>query len=95
MNRHKWIIAPLIITQSAVAIPVTEIPFPAVTICNMNQAQSSAVKDLPHRDEEYAVLQSICRNHVNKHVINNVTGKWSLYKKVLLKVMILNQNQFN
>lgn len=60
----------------------------AITICNTNQAQKSEVKDLPHGDEEYAVLQSICRNTVNTHVKNSVTGKWQDYRKVLLKVRI-------
>lgn len=52
----------------------------------MNQAQKSAVQDLPHSDEEYAVLQSICHNTVNEHVKNSVAGTWLNYKKVLVKV---------
>ena len=83
---HKWTLAPLIITQSAVSIPVTELPFPAVTICNMNLAHKSAVANLLHGDEEYAVLQNICRNTVNERVINSEAGKWTTYRKVLLEV---------
>lgn len=79
--------APLIITQSAVSIPVTELPFPAVTICNMNLAQKSAVANLSHADdEEYAVLQSICRNNANGRATDSVIGKWPTYRKVLLQV---------
>lgn len=65
--------------------------FKAVTICNMNLAQRSSIRNLLHNDEEYAVLQSICRNPPNEHVNNSVAGKWTDYKRVLLKVS-LNQN---
>lgn len=57
----------------------------AVTICNMNQAMKSVV-DLLNVDEEYAIVQSICRYSVNTHVKNSVAGKWEAYKEVLLKV---------
>lgn len=83
---YKWTLAPLIITQSAVSIPVTDLPFPAVTICNMNQAQKTDVQDLPHRQEEYAVLHSICRDKPHEHGTNSVAARWHVYRKVLLKV---------
>lgn len=58
----------------------------AVTICNMNQAKKSAVQNFSEDGEEYAVLQSICRNSVDDQVKNTAVGKWPAYKKVLLKV---------
>lgn len=59
----------------------------AVSICNMNQAKKSAVR-LLNEHEEYAILQSICRNSVNEHVKNSVAGTWEAYREVLLKVYV-------
>lgn len=57
----------------------------------MNQAQKSAVNRL-NGSEEYAILQSICRNSVNEHVVNSVAGKWEAYRDVLLKVKFANES---
>lgn len=54
----------------------------------MNLAQKSAVNDLPHTDEECSALQTICRHTNHVHENDTATGKWSDYKKVLLKVRI-------
>lgn len=103
---NKWNASPIIITQSAVATSVKDLPFPgnsyysmwwyfsnrsallleAVTICNMNQVQKSAVHDIPHGSEEYSVVRSICRNSVDEDIKNAAAGKWSVYRKVLLNV---------
>lgn len=57
---EKWNASPIIITNNAVATPITDIPFPAVTICNMNQAQKSMVKDIQAGTMEDALLSSLC-----------------------------------
>lgn len=52
----------------------------------MNQAQRSAVSDIPHTSEEFSVVQSICRNPVDGNVTDSAAGKWSTYREVLLNV---------
>ncbi|KAM7349888.1 pickpocket protein 28-like isoform 2-T3 [Cochliomyia hominivorax] len=43
---------------------ITSEPFPALTICNMNQAQYSKVKDFEVNSREYIFLQKLCfREH--------------------------------
>lgn len=84
----KWKTSPLIVTMGAHGTSVKDIPFPAVTICNMNQAQKSAVSLIPKDSEEYAVLQSICQYSVDAKVKNSVAGTWENFRKVLLKVIL-------
>lgn len=60
----------------------------AVTVCNMNLAKKSVAQDISNESDEYAVLQSICRNSTNLNgpIRNAEAGKWPIYRKVLLNV---------
>lgn len=62
----------------------------AVTICNMNQVQKSAVSRLSQASEEYSVVQSICRYATDTNAMNSVDGNWSMFRKVLLDVRSFN-----
>lgn len=62
-----------------------------MTICNVNQAQRSAVLSIPRKSEEYSVLQSICRYTVDENVTNSIAGTWNSFRKVLLDVSNLVQ----
>lgn len=42
----KWIDNPVIISLSPVATQLTAIPFPAITICNMNNVQRSIAEEI-------------------------------------------------
>lgn len=66
----------------------------AVTICNVNQAQRSAVSRIPRESQEYSVLQSICRYTVDENVTNSVAGTWNMFRKVLLDVRNLSIPNF-
>lgn len=41
----KWRSEPMIVSVNAENMPISQLPFPAVTICNVNQAKKS-VADL-------------------------------------------------
>lgn len=43
---QKWSLSPIIIGLNPVATQIQDIPFPAVTICNMNQANRSIVQNI-------------------------------------------------
>lgn len=58
----------------------------AVTICNMNQAQKSAVNSIPYLSEDFSVVQSICGNSLDEDVNSAIAGKWSDFRRVLSKV---------
>ena len=42
---QKWQSTPVIISMSSRSTAINEMPFPAVTFCNMNQARASKVKN--------------------------------------------------
>lgn len=92
---QKWSASPIIIGLNAVATSISDIPFPAVTICNMNQARKSYVRDIEENTINGALLQSLCQleeEGENTDMPANFTGKWSLFRKFLLEV---NRNTAN
>lgn len=46
---YKWINSPVILSLSPEATPINTIPFPAITICNMNNAKRSVALDILNR----------------------------------------------
>lgn len=75
----------MIISLSSQSTDITHLPFPAVTVCNMNQAVKSVVKEIPIRSEEYSMVQSICTKAVDENVTKS-SGKWAAFQKVLIQV---------
>jgi amiloride-sensitive sodium channel len=43
---HKWDGNPVIVSVGATATQLTSIPFPALTICNMNRARKSKAQKI-------------------------------------------------
>lgn len=82
----KWSASPIIITLSARSTPLDEIPFPAVTICNMNQAQRSSVHHIPTDSVKYSFLQNLCLHSVNVTDDKNLFGKWPQFRQFILDV---------
>lgn len=82
----KWSASPVIITLNSLSKSITDLPFPAVTICNMNQARSSSVQLLNRSSDEYSIVQSICTQAVDNEINSTKSGKWPAFKKILLKV---------
>lgn len=82
----KWSASPVIITLNSKSREIGDLPFPAVTVCNMNQAQSSSVKKLNKNSDDYSILQSICTQAVDNEINNTKSGKWPAFRKILLKV---------
>uniref|UniRef100_A0A1I8NPJ0 Pickpocket protein 28-like n=1 Tax=Stomoxys calcitrans TaxID=35570 RepID=A0A1I8NPJ0_STOCA len=62
---NKWKSTPVIISVNSETTSITDIPFPSVTFCNMNQAIRSRVKDFSENSPEYALLQKICFRKFN------------------------------
>lgn len=102
---EKWNASPIIITNNAVATSITDIPFPAVTICNMNQARKSMVKDIQAGTMEDALLSSLCldsnirlsngNNDNDTSVVSvssNYSGKWPQFRAFLLNVCLKIKN---
>lgn len=90
---QKWSASPVIIALSAVSTSISDIPFPAVTICNMNQAKESKVKHIMPNTMEDALLQSLCLKNVNfsetKKESPRFKPNWPTFRTFLLNVSFL------
>lgn len=88
----KWSASPIIITLNALATSIEDIPFPAVTICNMNQARKSVVKNFDNNSIQKSLLDDICPIDQDKefspadiHSINMTgAGQWSFFREFLV-----------
>uniref|UniRef100_A0A182VZA7 Pickpocket n=1 Tax=Anopheles minimus TaxID=112268 RepID=A0A182VZA7_9DIPT len=79
----KWQSSPIIIGLNPIATHIKNIPFPAVTICNMNQVRKEAAERIEEHTLEQTVLQSICSIDGDFNV-TQYEGKWTAVKKLLL-----------
>ena len=63
---------------------IKDIPYPAVTICNMNQVGKSFANSLKSKQDK-VILESICTQGDSlSNEDDNVEGKWSYVRKFLL-----------
>nr|XP_036227726.1 pickpocket protein 28-like [Bactrocera oleae] len=61
----RWETTPVIIALEAHTTEIRTTPFPAITICNMNQALRSQIKNFSHDSLGYAMTQKICFQDVD------------------------------
>lgn len=90
---EKWSATPVIITVDSVTTSIRNVPFPAVTICNMNQARKTIVKQLNVLDDplRLSYLHNICELDngpgFNDAGINyNVSSQWITFREFLINV---------
>lgn len=81
----KWSASPVIITLNSVDTPLTAFPFPAITICNMNQAKRSAVRFIPSTSPKYFILQTLCSNS-NVPNVSDSKEKWPRFRQFMMDV---------
>ena len=81
---QKWKETPIIIGLDPSATNIKDIPFPAVTICNMNQVKKSFAKSLTAQRDKI-ILESICTqgDSINDED-ENIEGKWTYVREFLL-----------
>lgn len=95
---EKWSASPIIIGFNAITTSIHTIPFPAVTICNMNQAKYSIAKKVHKNTLDDSLLQSLCakewlsNNETTSTTTSdsskiNIIGKWTSFRQFLLKVI--------
>lgn len=82
----KWTASPIIVSTSPRTTSISEIPFPATTICNMNQAKKSAVADIKPETLEDLQLKTLCKRNDEIIKNHNFTSSFDLYKEFLLRV---------
>ncbi|EDW39532.1 GL11889 [Drosophila persimilis] len=84
----KWEDTPVIIGISSTMTPISKIPFPAITVCNMNQAKKSKVEDLIPGSLGYSMLQKTCykENTYGNFTKSNHRSKNETFPNFILNV---------
>lgn len=83
----KWRASPLIISLNAAATPITEFPFPAVTICNMNQARRDVVDTFAPGSNDALLMRSMCGRRNASAILEHASDtSWRYFQKFLRKV---------
>ncbi|XP_013106042.1 pickpocket protein 28 [Stomoxys calcitrans] len=81
----KWSATPIIISTSSKQTFSTEFPFPAITICNMNQAQRSKAVNIQRQSSNYSLLMSLC-DQESDDLDETYLGLWKYFKAILMEV---------
>ncbi|XP_054274391.1 pickpocket protein 28-like isoform X2 [Macrosteles quadrilineatus] len=71
---YKWTHSPVILSLSPEPTPLSAIPFPAITICNMNNAKKSVALDIQRRAQYAGVEGSKDRKMLNDFCGKNQEG---------------------
>lgn len=83
---QKWSATPVIIGLNPQQTELKNIPFPAVTICNMNQAKKSVAKNIEDDTLDHELLQSICDRDGTFNSSSAMPGRWSYFRTFLINV---------
>ncbi|EDW81987.1 uncharacterized protein Dwil_GK25370 [Drosophila willistoni] len=78
----KWSASPIIISTSAKQKLTSNMPFPAITICNLNQAMLTRVKRLS--SSNISLLMSLCDKSGDQTI--SYIGTWKYFKAILMEV---------
>uniref|UniRef100_A0A336MEX5 CSON014571 protein n=1 Tax=Culicoides sonorensis TaxID=179676 RepID=A0A336MEX5_CULSO len=83
----KWVNTPIIISLDPQLSQSKDFPFPAVTVCNMNQAKESVAKIIPKRSKEHSVLTSLCyHKKFNSTVDSTIFGTWAFVRRFIVNI---------
>lgn len=85
---EKWSSSPVIITFSSATTSISDLPFPAVTICNMNKARLSVVDSFKNGSLEESLLRNFCLENYPEETIKDTdkSGQWDVLKHFLINI---------
>lgn len=82
---EKWNTTPVIVGINPEPTYITNEPFPAITICNLNQALAAQAAHIVNDSGKFSMLQVLCRRKTNsqlargsndwEQLISNVSGE--------------------
>lgn len=81
----RWSEAPIIVTLNSEATRLADIPFPAVTICNMNKARRSIAKTYSHGSPDSLMLKTLCFG-TDVPNTTHFNPKWRTFQNFLVDV---------
>ncbi|GLV41439.1 pickpocket 28 [Carabus blaptoides fortunei] len=87
----KWVYTPVIVGINPQFKSITEIPFPALTICNMNQAGKVVAEQVMagNNEAEKELLEDICNvngTQIESNSTDSSSSDWEFIKTFMLKV---------
>ncbi|XP_037037296.1 pickpocket protein 28-like [Bradysia coprophila] len=82
---NKWSATPMIIALNSKSTSVTDIPFPAVTICNMNNAKASKVSSFVKGSFNEFLLEGLCNKRDNLSS-NDFSSNWPQFREFIIDV---------
>ncbi|XP_063230511.1 pickpocket protein 28-like [Bacillus rossius redtenbacheri] len=92
----KWVSNPVIVSVGATRTNLVDIPFPAITVCNMNKAKKSVAETIlqqPWDSPERQLLNDLCDMEEEMEEEKqpgskpqNITIDWETVKKFMVKV---------
>ncbi|XP_075158000.1 pickpocket protein 28-like [Haematobia irritans] len=81
----KWSTTPVIVGINPQPTFITDEPFPAVTICNLNHALNDSVEMFSINSSEYTMLQLLCKRDVNRTVVKSIAN-WNHLEKFIVNI---------
>ncbi|XP_065365443.1 pickpocket protein 28-like [Calliphora vicina] len=81
----KWSTTPVIVGINPEPTFITDEPFPAVSICNLNQALAAKAEYFSRNSPEYAMLQLLCKREVNTSMLRTLTN-WNNLESFILNI---------
>ncbi|XP_075983418.1 pickpocket protein 28-like [Anticarsia gemmatalis] len=87
----KWRLSPMIVSINPQNMPLSGLPFPALTICNVNQAKKSVAERYMQSGNsiDKKLLQSLCSTRVDSEIFeNDIAGSanWDHTRSFLINV---------
>ncbi|KAH8344719.1 hypothetical protein KR067_004836 [Drosophila pandora] len=82
----KWNTTPVIVGIDPELTSITNEPFPAVTICNLNQALADRVVHLANDSAEYAMLQMLCRRPMDALQTTSSSANSSNWEEFIMNI---------
>ncbi|XP_059223215.1 pickpocket protein 28-like [Stomoxys calcitrans] len=74
----KWNTTPVIFSISPKPTYITDEPFPALTICNMNQVYKEKAEKYDENSMEHALIQMLCKRDINRTMVDTVNNWYTL-----------------
>ncbi|XP_073828620.1 pickpocket protein 28-like [Musca autumnalis] len=81
----KWNTTPVIFSINPKPTYITNEPFPALTICNMNKAYKAKIQQYEENSVEYSIIQMLCKRDVNVTVADTIED-WSTLNQFISNI---------
>ena len=94
----NWSLVPVIVSKSPSVSSVDSLPFPAITVCNLNLASASKVKDIKRGTQEHSILETYCSSGLEFDAeidYNKTINNWPKYREFIRNVSILSSTYYN